>query len=230
MADEIDDMNDTLRATTRVSSTSFFASTSTLRSSEACGNAATGSTDLHASHGAMDRGAFPMPSPSDLRAVPFFRDSLEQAVATLGQWQRDEMSSDTFLKRCESPLEAAWRVWWRVVRSGLGGPLSGHQPHPTYQYDVIADGHTYRLDVVINDWLPDGSLRPVLAVELDGHTYHERTQAQVAERNARDRVLQMAGWTVLHFSYEEIRMRGLRCAIEVLERFDALTSQTEASA
>jgi hypothetical protein len=165
-----------------------------------------------------------MPSPSDLRSTTFFQDSLEQAIRTLSQWQRDEMTSDTFLKRCESPLEAAWRVWWHVVRSGLGGPLSGHEPHCAYQYDVISDGQSYRLDVVIQDWLPDGGMRPVLAVELDGHTYHERTPEQVAERNARDRALQAAGWTVLHFSYDEIRTRGLRCAIEVLERFDVLTS------
>ena len=171
-----------------------------------------------------------MPTPDEIRSTKFYQDTVAEVATTFMHWQRDELVSDTFLKRCESPLEAAWRAWWHLVNVGLGRPVSGATPHATYQHDVTADGRTYRLDVVINDWRPDGSLRPVLAVELDGHTYHERTPEQVAERNARDRALQVAGWTVLHFSYDEIRTTGLRCAIEVLERFDALTSPLRASA
>jgi hypothetical protein len=169
-----------------------------------------------------------MPTPTEIRGSEFYREAVDRAVSNLAQWQRDEMMSGTFLNRCESPLEAAWRVWWHMVSLSVGRPLSGAVPHATYQCQVKADGNAYRLDVVINDWRPDGSLHPVLAVELDGHTYHERTPEQVAYRNARDRDLQVAGWTVLHFSYDEIRKRGLQCAIEVREKFDALTLKATA--
>jgi very-short-patch-repair endonuclease len=168
--------------------------------------------------------------PKELRDIDLVRSTIDKGVSTLALWQRDLLTSDVFLKRCESPLEAAWRVWWHVVLSGLGRSFSGAEPHATYQHEVQIDGQTFRLDVVINHWRPDGSLVPVLAVELDGHTYHERTPQQVADRNARDRALQLAGWTVLHFSYAEIVDRGLVCAIETLERFNTLTERQERSA
>ena len=171
-----------------------------------------------------------MSTPSEIRATQFYEDAVTKALDVFSKRQRDLVTDDWFLRRCESPLEAAWRVWWHVVTSGAHHASSGRRPHATFQYETVADGQRYRLDVVIQDWNDDGTLVPILAVELDGHTYHERTPGQVAERNTRDRALQMAGWTVLHFSYEEIRTRGLECAIEVFERFGVMTMPAEMSA
>jgi hypothetical protein len=169
-------------------------------------------------------------TPADIRSTQFYQDAVTESMEVVSKRQRDLVMDDWFLRRCESPLEAAWRVWWHVVLSGCSHAASGRRPHATFQHDTVADGRRYRLDVAIHDWNDDGTLKPILAVELDGHTYHERTPTQVAERNARDRALQMAGWTVLHFSYEEIRTRGLDCAIEVFERFGAMTMPSEMSA
>lgn len=153
----------------------------------------------------------------------FVLEAIDKACATVAQWQREELSGALLYRNCESALEAAWRVWWNVVTTHCNrrGPAQ-HVPHALYQHEIQADGRNYRLDVAIVDWQPSGARVPLIAVELDGHTYHERTPEQVAERNARDRALQVAGWTVLHFSYSEIKDKGLDCAIEVLERFDAL--------
>jgi hypothetical protein len=43
-----------------------------------------------------------------------------------------------------------------------------------------------------------------IAVELDGHDFHERTKEQVKLRDRRDRVLQRHGWIVLHISGSEL--------------------------
>jgi hypothetical protein len=162
---------------------------------------------------------------------PFVKEAIDAACATVAKWKRDLLESDLLHRHSESPLESAWRVWWHVVTSGLHrqGPAP-HVPHAVYQHVVEADGKRFRLDVAIMDWRSDGSRVPVLAVELDGHTFHERTPQQVADRNSRDRALQMAGWTVLHFSYDEIKSNGLQSAIEVLERFDALVMPAERTA
>lgn len=57
---------------------------------------------------------------------------------------------------------------------------------------------------------------PLIAVEIDGHDFHERTKDQVTYRNRRDRDLQAAGWHVLHFSGGEVVTRPDRCVAEAL--------------
>jgi Protein of unknown function (DUF559) len=150
--------------------------------------------------------------------TPLLQAAIALAVAALVQFHQTELTTPTLYRRCESPLEAAFRVWWYVASLHRTSPV----PQLVYQHDVHVDGRTYRLDVAIFDTQPDGMRVPMIAVELDGHTFHERTRQQVVERNARDRALQSVGWTVMHFSYDEISANGLPCAVEVLERFDAL--------
>ena len=43
-----------------------------------------------------------------------------------------------------------------------------------------------------------------IAVELDGHTFHERTKEQVSERNIRDNELQKRKYFVHHISYDQL--------------------------
>lgn len=144
-----------------------------------------------------------------------YAKTMRSAHEVVTESHRDIWTSAAFLRDCESPLEAAWRVWWSVAVQARYVDL----PLVLYQHKVRVGGQGYRLDVAMFTWRGHS---PVLAVELDGHTYHERTPEQVAERNARDRALQTAGWVVLHYSYSEIVTRGLECAIEALERFDSI--------
>ena len=59
--------------------------------------------------------------------------------------------------------------------------------------------------------------QPKVAIELDGHDFHERTKEQVALRNERDRSAPQAdGWTVLHFSGSELVRDPLKCVQSVL--------------
>lgn len=149
-------------------------------------------------------------------ATDLYQATMREAHAVASKWQHDIWTSPYFLKGCESPLEAAWRVWWSLATNERR-----ELPFVVYQHPVTVGGQSYRLDVALLEWT---SGKPVIAVELDGHTFHERTPEQVIERDARDRALQSAGWVVLHFSYSEITTRGLECAVEALERFDALVA------
>jgi len=60
------------------------------------------------------------------------------------------------------------------------------------------------------------SWKPI-AIEVDGHAFHERTREQVERRNERDRALQQAGWTVFHFSFTEMSARPEACILEVFD-------------
>ena len=57
----------------------------------------------------------------------------------------------------------------------------------------------------------------MIAVELDGHDFHERTKEQVTYRNQRDRLLQAAGWAVFHFSGSELYRGQMECVVAVAE-------------
>lgn len=54
-----------------------------------------------------------------------------------------------------------------------------------------------------------------VAVELDGHEWHEKTKEQAARDKRRDRILSTHGWLVLHFTGSEIFRDVRRCVKEV---------------
>jgi very-short-patch-repair endonuclease len=59
-----------------------------------------------------------------------------------------------------------------------------------------------------------------VAVELDGHDFHERTKEQASKDKSRDRILVAHGWQVLRFTGSEVYADAERCVTEVeaLER------------
>ena len=70
------------------------------------------------------------------------------------------------------------------------------------QYDIVADGRVARIDFAI---IPaDGSGCQPIAVEMDGHNFHEKTKEQAASDKSRDRALKAAGWTTVRFTGSEI--------------------------
>jgi very-short-patch-repair endonuclease len=128
--------------------------------------------------------------------------------------------------KLESPLEAIFYLWWVVAASvnGWEGEL-GVKP----QHEVEVGGNRYRLDfAVIWPHANNKVIAPLIAVELDGHDFHERTKDQVIRRNQRDRELQAAGWTVLHFSGSELVKEPWKCVAEVHDRaMDLLYEEME---
>lgn len=124
----------------------------------------------------------------------------------------------------ESPIEAIFWTWF--------GALSSFENNDIYMFILspqrtitLGAGKTYRFDFLV-DFGPPELLRPAsekniaqpkVAIELDGHDFHERTKEQVAYRNERDRYVQAEGWTILHFSGSELYRDPLKCARAVVD-------------
>ena len=118
--------------------------------------------------------------------------------------------------RLQSPLEMAFYGWWMVIRD-CWATDADLELRP--QHEVIANDRKYRLDFVAT-WrdkeLIDAGEKlglpiPQIAVELDGHEFHERTPEQVTKRNIRDRDLMASGWKVFHFSGSEFNANPQGC-------------------
>lgn len=137
------------------------------------------------------------------------------------------------LPSVESPLEAVFQVWWEALC------MIGFREDICLipQHQVKAGGRNYRLDfsvttpnyTLLEEARLCGITAPHIAIELDGHDFHERTKEQVAERNERDRDLQADGWVVLHFSGSEVNAEPRECVMKAAwlarRRFNEFASQ-----
>lgn len=117
----------------------------------------------------------------------------------------------------ESPLEAMFWIWWEAyLRTSYH--IDKILTLKT-QHDVAIGVEQFRLDFAIEpipvSIISSGYWTPI-AVELDGHAFHERTPEQVARRDRRDRALQFAGWRVFHYSFREFTTDPGRCVCEVM--------------
>lgn len=129
---------------------------------------------------------------------------------------RTRLAIATSFLNCESPIEE--RLLGPLVRCGgmdwascsddatMVAISSDRRLRLHQQYS--ANG--YRLDFAL---LGDGVM---VAVEADGHDYHERTKEQAEHDKSRDRALAAAGWTVLRFTGREIHRNAEKCAAEAI--------------
>lgn len=113
----------------------------------------------------------------------------------------------------DSPLELAFTIWWDLCAYQYGEATLRPQVPVTIGDDA------FRLDFIATAVKTPTVVSPLtcVAIELDGHDFHERTQEQVTRRNYRDRRLQEHGWTVLHFSGSEFH-RDPEAVIDAIQR------------
>lgn len=107
-----------------------------------------------------------------------------------------------------SPIEQVFLMEWHFLRLNdrFGVKL-------TPQHEVTVEGVTYRVDFVVTK---DGS--PVkVAIELDGHDFHEKTREQVRKDKARERAIVRQGFTVLRFAGSEVMKNPRKCVEEVAD-------------
>ena len=111
-----------------------------------------------------------------------------------------------------SPIEQIFLLEWKVagLDKKLNVRLAPHEP-------VDTEVGSYTVDFLI---VPeDPSLENVkIAIELDGHEFHEKTSQQVRKDKARERAIVQQGVTVLRFSGSEIVRNGRGC-VEEVEKF-----------
>lgn len=83
------------------------------------------------------------------------------------------------------------------------------------QFVVSRGGRSMRLDLAFIA-LPDADAGPKrIAVELDGHDFHERTKEQASRDKARDRLLTVGGWSVLRYTGSDVYARAEQIADEL---------------
>lgn len=145
--------------------------------------------------------------------------------------------TDTERRPIESPLEAVFLAWFMCMARTYPGSLFSPSLNLLPQHTLQLGDKRFRLDFRVTvDREADSSLAektrvalPLIAVELDGHDFHERTKEQVAARNERDRLLTAAGWTVFHYSGSELYRDPSRCVEEVIRHaIDAYQNWNEA--
>ncbi len=115
---------------------------------------------------------------------------------------------------CESPIEKAFvkALLHRLDGESCGDWTDGGNPLLAIQTPC----GSYRIDVT----LVKGDVK--LAIELDGHEWHERTKEQAAKDKARDRYLQTKGWRVFRFTGSEVHANADECALEMLRSITEL--------
>lgn len=163
----------------------------------------------------------------------FFQRHLMEAGAWMANvWRQNEIGFiRAFPSNVQSPLEAAFMAWWDAHSK----VHSFHHRVALFpQYEVDAAGVRYRLDFavlprqeVVRAAEKHGIPLRAVAVELDGHDYHERTKEQVTYRNQRDRWLLSAGWHTLHFSGSELNSRPVECVHQAVTHAAQLSGEIE---
>lgn len=142
----------------------------------------------------------------------FVQQHIALALAELRARHQGFLDYCIAMRPVGSPLEMAFLVWWHLL-----APIGDPDFTLIEQHEIVTNGRAYRLDFSVEPCLVPLNNGPILrlAIELDGHEFHERTREQVTSRNQRDRDLAAAGWRVLHFSGSEFHRDPARCINEV---------------
>jgi hypothetical protein len=116
-----------------------------------------------------------------------------------------------YLDACESPIE---RQMWAGLLHAIGaGELAKCGVRYYTQFPETVGDQNIRIDIAIV--VPTFGVK--VAVELDGHDFHERTKEQAKRDKSRDRALTAKGWTVLRFTGSEVHADALKCWAEVFK-------------
>ena len=145
---------------------------------------------------------------------------------------------DSDLNECDSPIERLflgqvmvagaqrWRTW-EIGTPSLGRNLyscrgfvhqwmRGHWYAWLIQPTVWLDDEKSRLDFLLTVGKPDAVPEATVAIELDGHDFHERTKEQARRDKSRDRGVAKLGWAVARFTGSEVHASPATCVSEVL--------------
>jgi very-short-patch-repair endonuclease len=132
------------------------------------------------------------------------------------EWYKRRLSADygrEVRERIErygvtSPIEQIFMMEWHFLRleERFGVKL-------TPQHETTVEGQTYRIDFAITK----GGAPIKLAVELDGHAFHEKTPLQASKDKQRERALVREGFTILRFTGTEVVRNPRKCLNEVAD-------------
>ncbi len=115
-----------------------------------------------------------------------------------------------YVGNCESPIETmlatalVYAIGADMFERATGTPPTAVVPACDIQTQVSVAG--YRVDIVL------AGQDVMVAIECDGHEFHEKTKEQAARDKSRDRDLVASGYTVLRFTGSEIWADPIACA------------------
>lgn len=125
-------------------------------------------------------------------------EQLLLATMLSGGWGRDDPHSSWSELHKAASLDAGTTAGPWLLRDWEGCECTA-----LWQLPVEVGSRKYRLDLAFVG--RDGTGAPVrIAVELDGHDFHERTREQAKRDKARDRALVTAGWVVLRYTGADV--------------------------
>ena len=123
-------------------------------------------------------------------------------------WERRLGSTDSPIESmllaalCECAVDHGYRVAKTAGRSDT----LGIRPQTTVD--------RYRIDLMFSFLFHGAELH--LAIECDGHAFHEKTKAQARKDRSRERALTYLGYRVVRFTGSEIYASPRQCAAEVM--------------
>lgn len=125
-------------------------------------------------------------------------------------------------KRCESPIEELFL--WSLLATGaleIFDPQGRTEGHPIGRFQFNTATFLVHQQSPVGGYRLDFALCTVngsrcVAVELDGHDFHERTKQQAARDRKRDRWFTASGWVVLRFTGSEIYELPHRCVRDLV--------------
>ncbi len=125
-------------------------------------------------------------------------------------FERDVKSSIN-LRSVTSPIEQIFLMEWKFAKMDerFGVKIQPQKP-------IITPKGTYLVDFLIRHSSQKGAEVEV-AIECDGHDFHEKTKLQVVRDKSRERAIVRSGITVLRFSGSEIFNNARRCVQEVAD-------------
>jgi len=119
-----------------------------------------------------------------------------------------------YIPQCESPIEVMFCEAFACLAIFVCPNMLHGDDGRTVIIEPQKKHRNYRLDFLIT--MKDGETTRSVAVECDGHDYHERTKEQARRDKSRDRILALDGLTTLRFTGSEIHADAVECAEQVL--------------
>jgi len=137
-----------------------------------------------------------------------------------------------FAKACESEIEKLFlagliasaieempnKILLLRPHNGRTLDIAVPKAAPAGDYAVLAIQPkiaNYRIDFVLK--VDEEKLSATVAIECDGHDFHEKTKEQAERDKSRDRALLSKGYPVVRFTGREIWRDTKACAMQVLD-------------
>jgi very-short-patch-repair endonuclease len=171
-----------------------------------------------------------------------------KAAEIIDQWSGDLSEGAQAFARCESPAERLFLlgflldgvcdlVDWsdyslefgqapdRLSRPFAANLERDEETFNLYQQAIVGD---FRVDFLMEFRGSNFGVDWGLAIEIDGHDFHERTKEQAAHDKSRDRNLVALGYHTLRFTGSEVYANPGACAKQALDIAVILDSKRSA--